>query len=145
MRVFDPAAAVLLPGEETLDEAEKTPPPSRSSPSCVRPTLCWTAARFLHKLGEKDEASPLVATHAHFVVETRGKDHPEDEELRQQSAGMLVACAAGRRIEPDKALEWFKSEGLDDPDRFLPALEKALEQVVGDNEWVFDRSVVGKA
>jgi len=98
---------------------------------------------------KRDElgGSPLVAAYAHFVVETRGKDHPECEKLRQRTGGMLAACAAARGIEPtaEKITEWAKSEGLGDPKQFLPALEKALEQIVGDNEWVFDRTVFGAA
>ena len=111
------------------------------------PDVVNLAAGFLQKVGEKDDASPLMAMYAYFLVEARGKDHPEYEKLRQNSSGMLVACAAARGIEPtaEKIAEWVKSEGPNDPKRFLPALNKALEQIVADDEWVFDRSVFEKA
>jgi hypothetical protein len=35
--------------------------------------------------------------------------------------------------------DWFIGLGLNDPGRFLPALDRALEAIVGDRDWVFER------
>ncbi|HKX32845.1 MAG TPA: hypothetical protein VJ302_34505 [Blastocatellia bacterium] len=56
---------------------------------------------------------------------------------------MLGACAEARKLEPDQFKQWFVSEGLNDPSRFPPALNAALEAMVGDGEWLFDRELVG--
>jgi hypothetical protein len=53
---------------------------------------------------------------------------------------MLGACAAARKIErQDQFQEWFIVEGLNDPNRFMPALSSALEAMIGEEEWLFDR------
>jgi hypothetical protein len=58
------------------------------------------------------------------------------------SAGMLAACAEARNIQQARILDWVRSEGLDDPSRFLPALERALEALAGEGGWLFDRRLL---
>ena len=55
---------------------------------------------------------------------------------------MLGACAHERKVPPEKFMEWIESEGLNDPKRFLPALDRALEEMVGEDGWLFDRALV---
>jgi hypothetical protein len=55
---------------------------------------------------------------------------------------MLAACAKHRQVAKDKLLEWAESQGLRDPNRFMPALSRALEEIVGPDGWLFDRTLV---
>ena len=101
-----------------------------------------TAGALQHGLGDDAEAAPLVATFANFLVQTRGKGHPQKEELQRTAMNMLGACAQARKVPPEKFTDWLEAEGLDDPDRFLPALDQALEALVPPEAWVFDRALV---
>jgi len=71
-----------------------------------------------------------------------GQDHPKRDELQQQALGALAACAEAREVPPDKFLDWFKSERLNDPDHFLPALDRALQALVPPDAWLFDRALL---
>jgi len=100
-----------------------------------------TAASLQQKLGDDSDAAPLVATFANFQVQTRGEGHPKKEELQEFSMNMLAACAAERKVPPEKFMEWVQAEGLNDPSRFIPALDAALEALVPDDAWLFDRAL----
>ena len=107
--------------------------------SPVETALSLTAA-MLEKLGTEHEMAPLLAAVAFYIIRTRGQHHPEQEKLINYGMNMLGACAAARKIErQDQFQEWFTSEGLNDPNRFMPTLSSALEAMVGEEEWLFDR------
>ena len=55
---------------------------------------------------------------------------------------MFLDCAEARGIEPDRIEAWMAAEGLTDPNRFLPALDRALEAMVAEDGWLFDRQTV---
>jgi hypothetical protein len=56
---------------------------------------------------------------------------------------MLGICAEARNIkEQDQFEQWIVNEGLNDPNRFLPPLKGALEAMVGEEGWLFDRRLV---
>ena len=60
--------------------------------------------------------------------------------LIQEAINMLGACAKARKIEEqDQFEQWFAGEGLNDPSRFMPILSHALEAMVGEEGWLFDR------
>jgi tetratricopeptide (TPR) repeat protein len=97
-------------------------------------------AALLDKLGIEHETAPLLGAAASFIAYVRGRHHPEQERLIQGSVNMLVACAAVRRIEQKAQFEqWLTINGLKDPERVLPALLSALEAIVSEEEWLFDR------
>jgi len=98
-------------------------------------------AALVGELGPAHSAAPLAATTGNFLA-VRAEGHPKREEMLRLGAGMLSACVQARKVPPEKAIEWIKAEGLNDPGRFLPALNKAIEEIVGD-QWLFDRSLVG--
>jgi len=77
---------------------------------------------------------------ANYLVASRGEGHPRQEELQQTAGAMLAACAAARNVPQDELGKWFESEQLNDPNHFLPPLDRALEELVGDEDWLFDRS-----
>jgi hypothetical protein len=100
------------------------------------------AAALLAKLGSGTATAPLVATTAWFLVQTRGKQHPKQEEIHKRGFQLLIQCAKARQIQPEQFEDWFAREGLNDPNRFLPALDRALETLVGENGWLFDRQLL---
>ncbi|MCH7923891.1 MAG: tetratricopeptide repeat protein, partial [Planctomycetes bacterium] len=101
-----------------------------------------TSAALQQKLGNDSDAAPLIATFAFFQVQTRGQGHPKKEELQGYAMNMLGACAAARKVPEEKFKEWFEAEGLNDPNRFIPALDAALEALVPEGAWLFDRKQV---
>ena len=98
----------------------------------------WSAGVLLMRLGPEHTAAPFLATAALLLVAQRGRDHPELQNLQQQSSKMVDACAAARDIPVDKFPDWFSNERLNDPDHVIPAVQQALVDIVGDTEWLFD-------
>jgi len=96
------------------------------------------AGVLLMRLGPEHTAAPFLATAALLLVAQRGRDHPELQNLQQQSSKMVDACAAARDIPVDKFPDWFSNERLNDPDHVIPAVQQALVDIVGDTEWLFD-------
>ena len=98
----------------------------------------WIAGVLLMRLRPEHTAAPFIATASFLLVARRGKDHPELQNLRQQSSAMVAACAAARGVPEDEFPEWFSNERLNDPDHVIPAVQQALVEIVGDTEWLFD-------
>jgi tetratricopeptide (TPR) repeat protein len=98
------------------------------------------AARLLQAVGVEAPAAPLLAAAALWLAQREvGEQQSESQDLAQR---MLAACAAQRGIPPEESNAWVEREGLLDPARFLPELDRALEALVGDDGWLFDRSLV---
>jgi tetratricopeptide (TPR) repeat protein len=96
-------------------------------------------AALLEKLGTEHETAPLLGAAAFFIAHTRGRRHPDQEKLINSGMNMLRTCAAAREIEQEAQFEqWITSNGLNDPERFMPALSLSLETMVGEEEWLFD-------
>jgi hypothetical protein len=95
-----------------------------------------------NKVPSGHASEPLIAATALFLVQTRGESHPQKDELQKQAVGMLGAAAQARNIAEDKRMDWFQSQGLNDVQRFLPALDRALQEMVGEGGWLFDRAAV---
>ena len=78
-------------------------------------------------------------------IASHGQRHPEQEKLINYGINMLGACAAARKIEQqDQFQQWFTSNGLNDPNQFMPALSSSLEAMVVKEEWLFDRKLLDK-
>lgn len=105
------------------------------------------AGALVDMLGPKHEAAPLAAAFAMYLVQTRGEKHHEREKLGQLALNALAACAKGRGValEGKAIAEWIKSEKLNDPNHFIPKLSEALEALVGEDDWLFDREQVAPA
>jgi len=101
------------------------------------------AAAMIEKLGVDHEVAPKLAMAAILLVQMRGENHPQQQEMLQGASGMLMACAAARGIEPEKIESWLESEGLNNPNRFAPELMAGLEEMVEAGEWLFDRRMLG--
>ncbi len=65
--------------------------------------------------------------------------HPEFEKLAKHAGSMLFACAQAKGVDEEGFATWLEGGGLNDPERFLPALIVALEARVDDGDWLFDR------
>jgi tetratricopeptide (TPR) repeat protein len=100
-----------------------------------------TSYKLITRLGPLHPDVPLVATTANYQVQIRFYNHSQEDKLREATSSYLEACAEARGVKPDDFPVWFHTEGLDDPAKFLPRLEAALERIVGD-EWLFDRRLL---
>jgi tetratricopeptide (TPR) repeat protein len=90
------------------------------------------------KVNVKSKAAPLIAAAAFFIAASVGEGYFQKGTLQKAAGDMITACIEARGIAQNRFASWFESEGLDDPGKFLPSLDKALEKIVGD-EWLFDR------
>ncbi|MCP4662228.1 MAG: CHAT domain-containing protein [bacterium] len=99
------------------------------------------AAALLAKLGPDAEPAPLVAATALFMATAGGEQHPRQQELRQHAVAMLAECAAARDVPPEEFPAWMESNALTDPARLLPVLRQALEALVPEAGWLFDRAL----
>ncbi|MBI5366792.1 MAG: CHAT domain-containing protein [Planctomycetes bacterium] len=93
------------------------------------------------RFGAAHPASPYVATTGLYKVQFEGEDHPQQNQLFELSWSMVGKCAAARGIGKETLRTWLRDEGLNDPARFLPALDQALEAVIGESGWIFDRAL----
>jgi tetratricopeptide (TPR) repeat protein/CHAT domain-containing protein len=97
-------------------------------------------ATLLEKLGTEHETAPLLGAAAVLIAQTRGRHHTDQEKLINYGMNMIGACAAARGIVRQEQFEqWLTRNGLNDPDRVMPALSSSLEAMVGEEEWLFDR------
>ena len=101
------------------------------------------AAALVRKVGVESSAALLAAAFGVWSARVRGQAHPKKEEIQSRAMGVLGACAEARGVTPEKFGEWLQAEGLNDPGRFLPALRRELEAIVGEG-WVFDPAGVEK-
>jgi tetratricopeptide (TPR) repeat protein len=98
----------------------------------------------LMNVGVEADISPLLGAVAVFFAGNRGRLHPERMDLQRIGVKMLIDCAAARKIkEPSQFDQWMVNDGLSDQQLYLPALSSALESMVGEGEWLFDRQLVG--
>ena len=101
------------------------------------------AAGVFQQLGPDHDLAPHLGTAALFFTQTRGQAHPEKEKLAQYAFGLIAASAEAREIPEDQFEQWFLSEGLNDPNRFLPVLFSGLEPLIPEDQWLFDRRIFG--
>jgi tetratricopeptide (TPR) repeat protein len=99
--------------------------------------------QMLMKLGGENDSAPLIAAGALYIARVRGQHHPKYEQLIRYGISRLAVCAEARKIGPDQFEQWVVGEGLDDPARVLPQLLSRLESMVGEEEWLYDRRLVG--
>lgn len=92
----------------------------------------------LKRVEPQSDTALLVAAYAKFCVATRARGHPKEDALRKYIFDRICACANVRYVDPENLKKWFISERLNDPSYFIPALNAALEDLIGD-AWVFDR------
>ncbi|MEL7329257.1 MAG: hypothetical protein AAGJ69_05380, partial [Cyanobacteria bacterium J06559_1] len=89
-----------------------------------------------------DPLEALLATTALFFCNTRGENHPQQEQLQQTALKMLLTAAnsQGINVEDKTAITtWMATNDLNDPNVFLPALITHLETLIGE-DWLFDHT-----
>ncbi|NEO97934.1 MAG: tetratricopeptide repeat protein [Symploca sp. SIO2E9] len=110
---------------------------------CLRVQIPLTASvdtiRSMYDMVPKgDEMEALLGTTAVYLCHTRGAQHPQLEELQEQSVQILSGAAVAQGIETQEAFDtWIVQQQLNDPEYFIPRLVEKLEEIVGD-EWLFE-------
>ncbi|MBD2455513.1 tetratricopeptide repeat protein [Nostoc sp. FACHB-87] len=90
-------------------------------------------------VSQGDDIKALLGATAMYLCQLRGDQHPQLEELRDDSFKILVSAAAAQGIETREAFDaWIEQQQLNNPDYFIPRLVQLLEAIVGD-EWLFER------
>jgi len=100
------------------------------------------ADAMIQTLGPEHEVAPRLAMAAILLAQTRGENHPDQQQMLMHGSAMLMACTEARGIAREQIESWLAREGLNDPNRFVPALVAALEAMAGEGEWLFDREAV---
>lgn len=68
-------------------------------------------------------------------VEHHVEGHPQAEELRQNSWGLLTYCAQAQNVAPERFQAWGTVIG--DPSTFLSRLQASLARLVPPDAWLF--------
>ena len=100
-----------------------------------------TLLNVLYQRIEKgDPLEALLGTTAFFLCQSRGENHPNIEQLQNQSLNILAGAATeqGASIESMEDLQsWMQNQQLTDSSIFLPQLNGHLATLIGDT-WAFD-------
>lgn len=94
------------------------------------------ATGLVGRIGPEADAALMVAAAAFALADG-------SEELRAEAGDLLAACAAARQIPEEEIPDWTRSLGIDAPERLFAELARALEGIVGEEAWLFDRARVG--
>ncbi|HTJ75644.1 MAG TPA: hypothetical protein VL337_09795, partial [Acidimicrobiales bacterium] len=95
----------------------------------------------VQRLGPTHEASLLIAVHGLLLV-SGAQGHAQRDELVRQATGVVGACLEARGVHPEQAQQWLEERQLLDQSLVVPALRAALEALVPDDGWLFDRDEV---
>ena len=107
--------------------------------------LLGVTSALLEKIGFGAEPASLFAAAAVVRVLAQGQDYPEAEQLQNSAFGLVGQCAEGRGIAAEQFAGWLTGQRLNDPGHVLPVVEQALAELVGDGNWLFERTAVDKA
>ncbi|MDG4560930.1 MAG: CHAT domain-containing protein [Candidatus Competibacter sp.] len=107
--------------------------------------LLGVTAALLQKIGFGAEPAPLFASAAMMRVLAQGEDYPDAEQLQNLAFGLLGKCIEARGIAEEQFAEWLSGQRLNDPRHVFPVVEQALAELVGDGNWLFERTAVDKA
>ncbi|MGB3293449.1 MAG: tetratricopeptide repeat protein [Phormidesmis sp.] len=92
------------------------------------------------RIPKGDSLEALLGTTALFFCQTRGDNHPQQQQLQELSLKILIGAATEQGIDPndEAALQtWMTTQRLNDPAAFLPQLSTQLETLIGET-WAFD-------
>jgi hypothetical protein len=108
----------------------------------------WTVAILQHLIDETPPQSntpPIAAITAHYIADSRGKGTEEENlvEYTQQILSLVAQKHRGVNTQ-EEFNAWVIGNELDDPDRFLPRLSEAVNNLVQD-EWWIDRDALRQA
>ncbi len=98
-----------------------------------------TAAALFQQLEPAGEDALAVAMAAVALSKIRGREHPQRERFQNLAAGVLMACATARQIPEEELQAWLNSLPSAE---WQPALDQAVERIVGESPWLFDRRAV---
>lgn len=134
LSVVDPARAASLLGQALWLAARVQMPPSG---------LLSTATAVFGAIGPGGDAAPVVAAGTLLLVVERTRTHPDAEALQQEAGNLLGDAAEARGITPATFQPWLDRERLLERDYVLPRMLRALEEMVPEADWLFDRRQVG--
>jgi tetratricopeptide (TPR) repeat protein len=101
----------------------------------------FIASDLLKNIGLESKYAPIIAAGAMFLINSRSQNHPHKEQIQNATKEMLAACAIVSEIPENKITDWINEKELDDPNKIFSGLQIALNEIVGENNWFFDRNV----
>jgi len=110
----------------------------------VDPALTLSMLSFMVDETPKDsDGAALAAATAHYIAGIRASDE-EFENMNFFTTNLLAQVAGNHsQIDSQESLDiWMKKLELNDPAVFLPRLGAALNIIVPENDWWFDRNAL---
>ena len=95
----------------------------------------------INKLTPEHALSPFAASAATIWTLTKGENHPQQKKILSVCYSMLNKCASAREVPEEGFKDWLDREGLRDRKNVFSVLLSNLEEGVGEENWLFDRSV----
>ncbi len=104
-------------------------------------TVFFIVSDLLKSLGIENEYAPMIAAGAMFLIESRIHDHPQKQAIQNAAKEIMAGCAIVRKIPENEISDWINNQGLNEPIKIFNELQISLNNIVGENNWLFDRSL----
>lgn len=102
-------------------------------------TIFFATSDLLKIVGLENESAPVIASAVLMLINLRSEEHPKKQEIQLASAEMLAACILVKNVPQTEISNWLISKGLNDSKILFPEFKRALNLIVGDENWIFDR------
>jgi tetratricopeptide (TPR) repeat protein len=107
-------------------------------------TIFFATSDLLKIIGLEHEAAPAIASTGIVLTSLRGSEHPKKKEIQQACTEMLAACVLVRNVPQEEISNWLAVQGLNDNDLLYSEFDQAMNKIVGEGNWLFDKeSFVG--
>jgi tetratricopeptide (TPR) repeat protein len=103
-------------------------------------TIFFATSDLLKIIGLENEQAPVITSACLLLTSLRSTEHPKKKEIQQACTEMLAACVLVRNVPKEEISGWLKDQGLNDSETIYPEFERALNNIVGENNWLFDRT-----
>lgn len=108
----------------------------------------WTVAILQHLIDETPPQSntpPIAAITAHYVADSRGKGTEKRDLVEYTQQILSLVASKHRGVNTQEEFDaWMIGNELDNPDRFLPRLSEAVDNLV-QGKWWIDRDALRQA
>ena len=91
--------------------------------------------------GPGSELGPLLGAVLRWWSRTRHAEGEIPAQLGFVGGVLLEECRTTRGIAEERSDEWMQKEGLHDHTAFLPRLNARLEELIREQDWLFDRTL----
>ncbi|CAM2068984.1 Tetratricopeptide repeat protein [Sulfidibacter corallicola] len=94
----------------------------------------------MDRFGPDSEVSRQLCSAIPLMILFRSEEHPSHRELLNEAGLRILNFVGAENLTPDAFTLWIAGHGLENPNQVFESLNRALESVVPEEAWVFDRA-----